>query len=306
MTITIQPINANTDNWMDTWTKFNLVANAMSTSVLTVDSNTTNGHASVNGSIGANTLYVEVLSGGRLGNTQPFTVATFVTFSANTYFAGANNSLGNIANTHALGANSTHKTVMANNTTGRLRWANLNEEIQAIDGANSGIDSDLLDGQHGSYYTDIAARQGFTSANKAGDTFTGTVTVPLLVANTINANIITDNTISLGNTSIQSANTIVASNTAPVLLDTLTTGIAGKYVVTRDWNGQKSISESFVIAANTTSSNITEYGILNTGNTLIGTLSTNNAAGSTRLWITPEVGTTAGTPLNIRVHRLQL
>lgn len=43
------------------------------------------------------------------------------------------------------------------------------------DGAGSGLDADLLDGQQGSYYTAIAARLGYTPANKAGDTFTGQV-----------------------------------------------------------------------------------------------------------------------------------
>lgn len=41
------------------------------------------------------------------------------------------------------------------------------------DGAGSGLDADLLDGQQGSYYTAIAARLGYTPANKAGDTFGG-------------------------------------------------------------------------------------------------------------------------------------
>lgn len=45
------------------------------------------------------------------------------------------------------------------------------------DGAGSGLDADLLDGQHGSYYANIPARLGYTPANKAGDTFTGSVSV---------------------------------------------------------------------------------------------------------------------------------
>lgn len=48
------------------------------------------------------------------------------------------------------------------------------------DGAGSGLDADLLDGQDGSYYTNIAGRLGYTPANRAGDTFTGTVTIPTL------------------------------------------------------------------------------------------------------------------------------
>ena len=36
----------------------------------------------------------------------------------------------------------------------KLTTTNLLTSITAIDGATSGIDADLLDGQHGSYYTD--------------------------------------------------------------------------------------------------------------------------------------------------------
>jgi len=39
--------------------------------------------------------------------------------------------------------------------------------LLAQDGSGSGIDSDLLDGQHGSFYTDIAARLGFSPLNAA-------------------------------------------------------------------------------------------------------------------------------------------
>jgi hypothetical protein len=50
----------------------------------------------------------------------------------------------------------------------------------ANDGAGSGLDADLLDGQDGSYYTNIPARLGYQPVNRAGDTFGGTVTVPAL------------------------------------------------------------------------------------------------------------------------------
>lgn len=41
------------------------------------------------------------------------------------------------------------------------------------DGAGSGLDSDLLDGQQGAWYADIASRLGYTPARRGGDTFTG-------------------------------------------------------------------------------------------------------------------------------------
>lgn len=50
--------------------------------------------------------------------------------------------------------------------------------LLAQDGAGSGIDADLLDGQQGSYYANIPDRLGYTPVNKAGDIMTGTLTLP--------------------------------------------------------------------------------------------------------------------------------
>jgi hypothetical protein len=41
--------------------------------------------------------------------------------------------------------------------------------LLAQDGAGSGLDADLLDGQHGSYYTNIAARLGYVPWGPAND-----------------------------------------------------------------------------------------------------------------------------------------
>ncbi|WP_343611109.1 tail fiber domain-containing protein [Novosphingobium sp.] len=57
------------------------------------------------------------------------------------------------------------------------------------DGAGSALDADLLDGQHGSWYADIAARLGYTPVNRAGDTMSGSLTAPsLLVAGSYGTN----------------------------------------------------------------------------------------------------------------------
>lgn len=53
------------------------------------------------------------------------------------------------------------------------------------DGAGSGLDADLLDGQQGSYYANIPARLGYTPANKAGDTFGGPINAPVFNLTTI-------------------------------------------------------------------------------------------------------------------------
>jgi hypothetical protein len=50
------------------------------------------------------------------------------------------------------------------------------------DGAGSGLDADLLDGQQGSWYADIAGRLGYAPANRSGDTFTGPISAPQVFA----------------------------------------------------------------------------------------------------------------------------
>lgn len=59
--------------------------------------------------------------------------------------------------------------------------------LLTLDGAGSGLDADLLDGQQGSYYTNIAARLGYTPVNRAGDTMTGALTLPGNPANALQA-----------------------------------------------------------------------------------------------------------------------
>jgi len=49
--------------------------------------------------------------------------------------------------------------------------ANVLARLLTVDGAGSGLDADLLDGQEGSYYTNITARLGYTPLNAT--TFTG-------------------------------------------------------------------------------------------------------------------------------------
>jgi hypothetical protein len=43
------------------------------------------------------------------------------------------------------------------------------------DGAGSGMDADLLDGQQGNYYTDIPSRLGYSPDQSGGDTLTETI-----------------------------------------------------------------------------------------------------------------------------------
>ena len=49
--------------------------------------------------------------------------------------------------------------------------------LLAQDGSGSGLDADLLDGQHASYFTDIIARLGYAPVDKAGDTMSGDLAI---------------------------------------------------------------------------------------------------------------------------------
>ena len=60
-------------------------------------------------------------------------------------------------------------------------------KILTVDGAGSGLDADLLDGQDGAFYVNIAARLGFTPVNKAGDTMGGLLTLSGNPSNNLHA-----------------------------------------------------------------------------------------------------------------------
>src|SRR5690606_9773144 len=114
------------------------------------------GDAGISGSLTVNTAYVDTLMGGTLAAPGPISVSSNTSF-VNVAFSGTNTYFSAIGNIHIPGSNTTNRTVMANNSTGKLYYANLRTEINAIDGSGSGIDSDLLDGQEGSWYSDIPA-----------------------------------------------------------------------------------------------------------------------------------------------------
>lgn len=63
------------------------------------------------------------------------------------------------------------------NETGLLTWGGNTLWHAGNDGSGSGMDADLLDGQHGAWYTDIVARLGFTPFDKAGGNITGPTSV---------------------------------------------------------------------------------------------------------------------------------
>ena len=79
--------------------------------------------------------------------------------------------------------------LLINNNNDSLRIGDNNVFHEGNDGSGSGLDADLLDGQQGSYYTDIIARLGYTPLNTAGGTITGQTTFNSVVNFNNNLNI---------------------------------------------------------------------------------------------------------------------
>ena len=61
-----------------------------------------------------------------------------------------------------------------NGLTGSVSAQNILDAVKSLDGPNSGLDADTLDGNDGSYYQQAL---GYTPVNKAGDTMTGNLTL---------------------------------------------------------------------------------------------------------------------------------
>jgi hypothetical protein len=98
--------------------------------------------------------------------------------------------------------------------------ADVLEKIKLVDGAGSGLDADLLDGQNGSYYLDTSA----SSQTKTGDlTINGNLTVNGTTT-TINSSTVAvdDKNIELG--SVTAVTGLVATLATGTVLVTLTTG----------------------------------------------------------------------------------
>jgi hypothetical protein len=71
-----------------------------------------------------------------------------------------------------------------NGLTGSVSAQNILDAVKSLDGPNSGLDADTLDGNDGSYYQQAL---GYTPVNKAGDTMTGNLTLVGSPTNSLHA-----------------------------------------------------------------------------------------------------------------------
>lgn len=91
-----------------------------------------------------------------------------------------------------ISTNATTDTITITNTgvtsvnglTGSVSAQNIIDAVKSLDGPNSGLDADTLDGNNGSYYQQAL---GYTPVNKAGDTMTGYLTLSGAPTNSLHA-----------------------------------------------------------------------------------------------------------------------
>jgi len=114
MTILVANVVTGTDTFSQWVTKTNILATAMSVSVVTTDSNTATGNAAITGSFSANTLYGNYLYGGNTSAAANLTVSTNTFFNANASFTGYKTNLGLGANVQINTGNSTFRVLTVN------------------------------------------------------------------------------------------------------------------------------------------------------------------------------------------------
>jgi len=163
MTVAISPVVKNTDSFIDWLNKTNIAFDVLSNYAVTTNSNTATGNASITGTFSAGTLRGSIAQVDtiRTSNANTIAVTSNVSFSANV-------SLGFASNITILGANTTHNFLTVDTATQKLLPTSLITEILLIDGAGSGIDSDLLDGENGGFYLDMGNMVGSVNASQHG------------------------------------------------------------------------------------------------------------------------------------------
>lgn len=114
MTISVANVDTSTDTFGQWVSKTNIIGTALSTKVVSTDSNTTTGNAAITGSFSANVLYGNTLSGGNSTLSSTLTITSNAAFQQNATFTGIRTSLGAASNVQINSGNSTHRVLVVN------------------------------------------------------------------------------------------------------------------------------------------------------------------------------------------------
>jgi hypothetical protein len=116
MTVSVANVASATDTFSQWLTKTNQIADALTTKVVTTDSNTATGNAAISGSFSSGNVYTNFLAGGNNTSLANLTVSTNTFFSANASFTGYKIKLGLGANVQIDSGNSTYRVLTINSS----------------------------------------------------------------------------------------------------------------------------------------------------------------------------------------------
>lgn len=114
MTISVSNIVTSSDTFGQWVNKTNQLADAISTKVVTTDSNTTPGDAAISGRFTASTLYANTIAGFSGAAVKNLVAISNVTFAANANFEGLRVNLGLASNVSINTGNTTHRILVVN------------------------------------------------------------------------------------------------------------------------------------------------------------------------------------------------
>lgn len=242
MAINISQLNGNTASFGDWFAKTNQIANAISTSALSIGLNPA-GDVILPGNLQANAVFATQISGGEANTPGDLIITTNTTMQAtstfsNTVFQGANNALGLVANLNILGSNTTHFILAANTTSNKLRFTAIPKfEVTPPTAANGSIVA--YNSNDGEYVnTDsliITVSNGNVSTKN-----------DLTVSQNLS---VTGNTAITGNTSITGRLTVANTSTLAGLVSANNLNVTTNNVAV---SSQMTVSNNFFVTGNTT------------------------------------------------------
>lgn len=118
MTISVANVDTSADTFGQWVAKTNQIAYALSTKVVSTDSNTATGNAAISGSFSANVLYGNTVSGGNTSAAANLTFSSNALFQQNVFFTGARFFMGSAANLQINSGNSTFRVLTVNSAAG--------------------------------------------------------------------------------------------------------------------------------------------------------------------------------------------
>lgn len=138
MTVAVANIDVTVDSFGQWITKTNVLADAMTNKVVTVNSNSAVGNASITGSFSATNVYSNYISGGNNTVAANLSVVTNTAFSANVTMTGYRTNLGLPANVAIQGGNSSFRILTVNSAAGNTLYVG---QITFADHADANVSS---------------------------------------------------------------------------------------------------------------------------------------------------------------------